>query len=66
MSLANVVFWGGSFVLSNFFPALLQRLRAAGTFGLLAALSLCSALALASGLVETRGRSLRDIETLTS
>lgn len=64
MSLGNVFFWGISFALNNFFPGLLDGLGKQGTFLLFSVMSAAVALCLQAVLVETAGRSLRDIEDL--
>jgi hypothetical protein len=69
MSVANVAFWGVSFGLGYAFPALLDDagnggLGKQGTFAGLAALSFATAAFVGGCLVETRGRSLGDIEAL--
>mmetsp|Transcript_19863 Transcript_19863/g.39370 ORF Transcript_19863/g.39370 Transcript_19863/m.39370 type:complete len:291 (+) Transcript_19863:2-874(+) len=66
MSLANVFFWGISFALNNYFPAMLDGFGKQGTFIFFAAISACVFAFIALFAVETRGRSLQEIEAIVA
>ncbi|MFD7831774.1 MFS transporter [Kitasatospora sp. NPDC059803] len=58
MSLATAAHWGTDFVVATTFLPLVQELSLGGAFGVYAAISAASALALARWMPETRGRLL--------
>jgi len=62
MSVAVTALWIACFILTYTFPLLNQRLGAAGTFGLYAAICIAGFIFIAMNLRETKGRTLENLE----
>jgi MFS family permease len=64
MTLAGISFWGLSFILNDQFPEMLDLFSTPGCFLVFAGLSAGVFIFIWTCLIETRGRSLEEIETL--
>ena len=64
-AIANVMTWTFSFLLTSAFQSVMVPvLGTSGTFGMFSVTVVCSALFLAKNLVETKGKTLEEIEGL--
>lgn len=61
-SIATFALWGGNFLVSRYFPLLVERLGASPTFFVFAGTSLVALVFVLLVVPETRGRSLEEIE----
>ncbi len=66
MAIATTSLWVASFVLTYTFPLLNKALNASGTFWLYAVISLAGFLFILAKLPETKGKTLEEIEKITS
>jgi MFS family permease len=64
MAVATFALWTGNALLAYFFPIINSRLNASGSFWMFALICLAGFLYIKARLMETRGRSLEEIEKL--
>lgn len=62
VSIATFALWGGNFVVSRFFPVLVENISAANTFFIFAAIACVALIFVLTMVPETKGKTLEEIE----
>ncbi|MFD1801104.1 sugar porter family MFS transporter [Mixta tenebrionis] len=62
VSIATFALWGGNFLVSRFFPVLVENISAANTFFIFAGISVVALLFVLAMVPETKGKTLEEIE----
>ncbi|QKJ86032.1 Arabinose-proton symporter [Paramixta manurensis] len=62
VSIATFALWGGNFMVSRFFPVLVENINAANTFFIFAGISVVALIFVLTTVPETKGKTLEEIE----
>ncbi|ALQ46845.1 sugar porter family MFS transporter [Raoultella ornithinolytica] len=63
VSIATFALWGGNFLVSRYFPVLVENISAANTFFIFSGISIIALFFVLTKVPETKGKTLEEIET---